>query len=73
MDVATAMKRLEHLEEKVENYEQGNAVLFHADDLVLVVKLLQREQNIVNYLYEALGPANDEILDMAYEDVGDEI
>lgn len=67
------MKRLEHLEEKVENYEQGNAVLFHADDLVLVVKLLQREQNIVNYLYEALGPANDEILDMAYEDVGDEI
>lgn len=32
---------------------------------------LQRSDRVINYLYDALGPAADDILDMAYASLED--
>lgn len=49
-----------------------NQDLFLEDSVVLSVLRsasaeLKRQDIVIDFLYESLGPANDEILDMAYE------
>lgn len=70
MELEEALTKFAAIEEKMAHYEKGNAISIHPDELLVVTKLLQREQRIVNYLYEALGPANDDILDMADREAG---
>lgn len=71
-----AYTRFEKLEQMIELLAEGNTENFDAidpDDVVAVVKLLQREYKISNALYEALGPANDDIMEDIIKEVGVEV